>query len=214
MWLGEGSPRDDKVLDDATAVEMMRQPAVAEEKVDGANLGISVDARGGLQARNRGSFLAPGGHPQFKHLFRWLAVREEALRDALGANLILFGEWCYARHTVLYDRLPDWFIAFDVYEVATRRFWSRARRESLVRRLGLASVPLLGEGVFDRSRIEGLLGTSRFADAPMEGIYLRWEDGGFLTERAKVVRRTWVQPDEEHWSRRTMEPNRLGERHS
>ncbi len=33
--------------------------------------------------------------------------------------------------------------------------------------------------------------------------------GDWLVARAKVVRRDWVQPDEEHWARRAMSPNHL-----
>jgi hypothetical protein len=38
---------------------------------------------------------------------------------------ILFGEWLAAEHTVCYDNLPDWFLAFDIYDVASQKFYSR-----------------------------------------------------------------------------------------
>ena len=31
----------------------------------------------------------------------------------LGDRLILFGEWCAAQHSLDYETLPDWFLAFD-----------------------------------------------------------------------------------------------------
>jgi len=209
FWLGETAPRGDKLLDGETAAELLRKPFIAEEKVDGANLGLSVDASGRVRAQNRGAYLEGRTLPQFKPLSAWLAPREQVLREALGGGLILFGEWCYARHTVVYDALPDWFLAFDVYDRAAGRFWSRERRDVLVRRMGLASVPLLGAGLLDRRGIEKLMGASLVGSVPVEGAYLRWEDGDWLDARAKVVRRGWVQPDEEHWSKRAVEPNRL-----
>jgi hypothetical protein len=29
---------------------------------------------------------------------------------------ILFGEWCRAQHSVFYSRLPDYFLAFDIWD--------------------------------------------------------------------------------------------------
>lgn len=42
-----------------------------------------------------------------------------------GTRYILYGEWCAARHTVTYDALPDWFLAYDVYDTKEGRFFSR-----------------------------------------------------------------------------------------
>ena len=38
-----------------------------------------------------------------------------ALALTLTLNQVLFGEWCLARHSVPYTRLPGYFIAFDIY---------------------------------------------------------------------------------------------------
>jgi hypothetical protein len=38
---------------------------------------------------------------------------------------VLFGEWLAARHTMPYDCLPDWFLAFDVLDSHAQRFLSR-----------------------------------------------------------------------------------------
>jgi hypothetical protein len=211
FWLGDEAPRGDKLVDETATAGLLSKPVTVEEKVDGANLGLSVDPSGRIRAQNRGDYIDGRALPQFKPLSAWLAPREEALREALGDGLILFGEWCFARHTVAYDALPDWFLAFDVYDRAARRFWSRERREALVRRVGLASVPQLGagSGLFDRKGIEKLVGTSRIGSVPVEGAYLRWDTGDWLAARAKLVRQGWVQPNEEHWSKRAIEPNRL-----
>ena len=209
FWLSREAPRGDKLLSADKADELMRRPASVEEKLDGACLGISVGEDGILRAQNRGSYLAQGGHPQFRRLWPWLSAHQVALEEALGQGLLLFGEWCFARHTAAYDALPDWFLAFDVYDRQTGRFWSRERRDELARKAGIATVPLLATGSFDRAGIEPLLGKSMFGSEPMEGAYLRWDDGDWLVARAKVVRRGWVQPDEEHWARRAISPNQL-----
>lgn len=209
FWLGESPPRGDKLVSEQEAAELLKRPVIVEEKVDGACLGLSIGADGRLRAQSRGSFLSPGGHAQFAPLWRWLAARGDALAPLLDGERILFGEWCYARHTVAYDALPDWFVAFDVYDPSERCYWSVERRDALVATAGLTPVPLVAKGLFDRAALGTLMTRSHIGSCPMEGIYLRWEDGHRLVARAKVVRPGWVPPDEEHWSRRPVVPNRL-----
>src|SRR5437773_7886109 len=85
VWLGKGQPRDDKVLSPADAQEILRHEIVIEEKVDGANLGFSLDDQGELRVQNRGTFLSPETcHPQFKPLFRWIEFRRDALISSLS----------------------------------------------------------------------------------------------------------------------------------
>lgn len=209
-WLGAAAPRDDKVLSPADVQELLRDEVVVEEKLDGANVGVSLDSHGRLQAQNRGNHLvrlhAP---PQFKPLFRWLDERRADLVPGLSPELILFGEWCYAIHSVRYDALPDWFLGFDVYDRGPARFWSVARRNTLLERLGVKVVPTLATGRFDLPALRGLLGPSRFGDGNAEGLYVRRDDGPFLAMRAKLVRPEFVQDITGHWSDRALEPNRL-----
>src|SRR5512137_41173 len=131
-WLGTGSPRDDKVISPTEATALLAGAVVVEEKLDGANLGISVDPVGTLQVQNRGQYLHAPYSGQFVRLLSWLAQHQEALARALGKNLILFGEWCTARHSLNYVELPDWFLAFDVYDRNKASFWSTTRRNKLV----------------------------------------------------------------------------------
>jgi hypothetical protein len=209
-WLGDGQPRDDKVLAPHDARELLLHEVVVEEKVDGANLGFSVDERGVLRAQSRGAYLdldAP--KEQFKPLRRWLKAHADALADALFPDLMLFGEWCYAVHSVRYTRLPDWLLAFDVYDRASGHFWSAARRDALASTLGLAVVPRLGAGRFELPELEALLGNSRLTDGPAEGLYVRHDVGERLVARAKLVRSEFVQAIEEHWSRKALVPNAI-----
>lgn len=209
VWFGESAPRGDKLMDPAKAKALLRRPASIEEKVDGANLGLSVGPDGRLRAQSRGHYLEPRTAGQWRPLWRWLSLREANLVSALGSTLIVFGEWCYAEHSVAYDELPDWLLVFDVYDRVVGRFWSRKRRDGLADRLGLAVVPLLDEGVFSMSALRKKLGSSRLGGVPAEGVYVRWDEGDWLLERAKVVRPGWVMASDEHWSSRRLKTNRL-----
>jgi ATP-dependent RNA circularization protein (DNA/RNA ligase family) len=208
-WLSSAPARQDKVLSPPEVRDFLSAEVLVEEKVDGANLGLSVDSSGALRAQNRGSFLGSRASPQFQPLWPWLEARRERLVEALGQKLILFGEWCFAVHSIRYDALPDWFLAFDVYDREAGRFWSAERRDALVDRLGLARVPELARGCFTLAEVQKLLGPSRLTRAPMEGLYLRRDRGGFLEARAKLVRPEFVQAIEEHWSSRPLERNVL-----
>jgi hypothetical protein len=208
-WLGVDAPRGDKLLPPSDAGALLAGDVVIEEKIDGANLGLSI-SDGLLRAQNRGAYLdldALSG--QWKPLKRWLAAREQALLEALDPGLILFGEWCYAVHSVRYTRLPDWFLVFDVYNTSGREFWSVERRNALAVRVGAAVVPELGRGRFDLGSILRLLGRSQLTDSPAEGLYVRREAEGRLVQRAKLVRAEFVQAIDEHWSKRRFETNQV-----
>ena len=209
-WLGAGKPRHDKVLASREVEALLAGDVIVEEKVDGANLGFSVDEDGTIRGQNRGSYLdldAPQG--QWKPLKRWLSTRRHALAQALGPELLLFGEWCYARHSVRYTHLPDWFLAFDVYDRRKGRLWSVDRRTEFTKALDIRTVPELGRGRYDVARLTTLLGKSQVTDGTPEGLYVRREVGGVLTARAKLVRAEFTQTMDEHWSRRRLEENQL-----
>lgn len=210
-WLGSGSPRADKVLSSSEAHQFLSTPIVVEEKVDGANIGIYLDTAGTLQVKNRGTVLQPGSHPQFQTLWPWLAQRYGSLHEALSGRLALFGEWCFAVHTVRYRSLPDYFIAFDVYDRRARQFWSASRRDEWARSLEIVTVPVVATGRFTISELESLLSSlpSRFGDQPAEGLYLRKDKDGWLESRAKMVRPEFVQAIEKHWTKRALEENLL-----
>lgn len=210
-WLGEGSPRDDKVLSPAEAQAILTAPVVVEEKIDGANLGISVDHEGNLRAQNRGHYLDPPFFGQFEKLAPWLGSRAEALFDALEDRLILFGEWSAARHSLDYDRLPDWFLVFDVYDRNTHRFWSTARRNELACSLELRTVPQVMQGRITLAELKRILQSqpSAYRVGPMEGVVVRRENNEWLDARAKLVRPDFTQSIGMHWSSRGIQWNGL-----
>jgi hypothetical protein len=73
----------------------------------------------------------------------------------------------------------------------------------------LVSVPEVKRGHFTMKGLTALLGKSRVGRTPMEGVYLRREQEGWLHARAKVVSTAFQQQIEEHWTRRPVTPNHL-----
>lgn len=201
--------RRDKVLTESERDEFLRHELIVEEKVGGANLGVTFDAEGSIRAQNRGAYLRLPGSGQWKKLGEWLALRIDVLFEHLSDRYILFGEWCYAQHSVFYDRLPDWFLGFDIYDRESRRFLSSARRDRLLSKMHISPVPSLARGRFSFSVLKKLLSQSKLAEQPAEGLYLRFDQGDWLGQRAKLVCPPFIQAVDQHWSRSAIRPNRL-----
>jgi hypothetical protein len=209
-WLGDGQPRDDKLLAPEEVADLLSGDLVVEEKIDGANLGFSTNEDGGLLCQNRGAYIRREvAHEQFRTLWPWLATRSDALVDALWPDLMLFGEWCAAVHSVEYDALPDWFLGFDVYDRAEGRFFDTARRDGLLAALGMMPVPRIAAGRHTVETLKALIGDSRVGAVPMEGMVVRRDANGWNSMRAKLVRPAFTQAIDEHWSRRALRRNAL-----
>lgn len=210
-WLGDGEPRDDKVLAHAEVCNLLARPVVVEEKLDGANLGVSLDAAGNLRLQNRGQYLHPPYQGQFTRLGAWLPAHTDALFDAIQPELLVFGEWCAARHSLDYDKLPDWWLVFDVYDRTAGQFWSTKRRNELAAAHGLTTAPTLARGRFTLQELVTMVNDrpSSFREGPLEGIVVRSEDQDWTATRAKLVRAEFVQSIDTHWRTRTLEWNQL-----
>lgn len=120
---------------------------VVEEKMDGANSGVSFTAGLDLLCQSRGHYLSGGPREKhFRPLLQWADAHFDALADALQDRFLMYGEWMYAKHTVFYDRLVHLFLEFDVFDRSTQAFLSTPARRELLRDAPVVSVPVLYEG--------------------------------------------------------------------
>lgn len=210
-WLAKSAPRDDKILSPAEAEGLLAGQVVVEEKMDGANVGLSLDERGDLRAQNRGQYLMRPFSGQFSRLSGWLAQHEISLKNVIKPNLILFGEWCAARHSLNYVVLPDWFLLFDVYDRDEGRFWSSRRRNELAKISGLTTVPEIIRGQTSLGALKQLLSgmQSHYREGDMEGLIVRKESLDWCEARAKLVQSDFIDTIDTHWSKRVVEWNCL-----
>ena len=208
----------DHDLDAVPFRELAGRFVVVEEKIDGANSAISFDPSGCVRLQSRGHYLAGGAREKhFDLLKTWAAARSGALFDALGDRYVLYGEWLYAKHTVFYDRLPHYFLEFDVLDKETGDFLSTDRRREALCKAPVASVPVLWSG--SANSLEALVALvrpslykspqwrnvlkstceargldldliSRETDTSdlMEGLYLKVEENERVVDRLKYVR--------------------------
>jgi hypothetical protein len=120
---------------------------VWEEKVDGANVGVSFDDNFDLVLQSRGHVLRGGPREkQFALLKAWADSIAPQLLDVLADRYVMYGEWMFAKHTVYYDALPHYFLEFDVLDKLTGHFLSTRARHELLKRLPVASVPVVHAG--------------------------------------------------------------------
>jgi len=91
----------------------------AYEKLDGSCVGITMSSNNVLQFMNRGGFIEEKRpHEQWGALKRWAYKNYNKLYSIFKKTpgIIIFGEWLWAKHTIYYNRLPDYFIAFDTWD--------------------------------------------------------------------------------------------------
>ncbi len=210
---------------DLTAVpfaSLAGEHLVVEEKIDGANAALSFDGDGRLLLQSRGHYLTGG--PREKHfaLFKtWAACHQRAFQERLGDRYVVYGEWVYAKHTIFYDRLPHWFLEFDVLDRVEGSFLSTPARRELLDGLPISSVPVLREGpVPDLDSLWSLVRRSLYKSAAWrdslresadrsggstersiketdpednsEGLYIKVESRGTVQGRFKLVRPSFL----------------------
>ncbi len=155
----------DEDLKNVRFEEIKGRFVVLEEKVDGANCGVSFDEDGTLMLQSRGHFLNGGyGERQFDLFKTWAGCHQEKLWKLLGSRYMMYGEWLYAKHTVYYDKLSHYFMEFDIFDKQEQRFLSTAaRRRMLSNYPFIVSVRVLFEGCLDtKEQLVSYLGRSAF----------------------------------------------------
>ncbi len=152
----------DHDLSAAPFAELAGRHLVVEEKLDGANAGISFGPGGEPRLRSRGHHLTGGPRErQFAPFKAWAAAVAHRLRPRLGERYVLYGEWLYARHTVFYDALPHYLCAFDVLDTREGEWLSTPRRAELLEGTPVVPVPVLHSGPLEHlSDLTRLVGPS------------------------------------------------------
>lgn len=121
---------------------------VVEEKLDGANTGLSLDPETfELLPQSRGHVLSGGAREgQFSAFKEWATVHEAAIMDVLEDRFISYHEWTWAVHTKFYDALPHYLHEFDLLDRNAGKFLSTAARREVLAGTPYVSVPVLYEG--------------------------------------------------------------------
>jgi hypothetical protein len=197
LWPSDVATAGDRVVPDVERELWFHRHVVVEEKIDGANVTIwwedgrpRVASRGGPDAMDRGGQLGP--------LRAWADRRYEVLRPMLEGGAVLYAEWLWLSHTVVYEALPDYLVALDVLRPDSGLL-ALPERDELCRRARLAVPPRLFSGVLRSvAALLDLIGPSGLGSQPMEGVVIRRDDG----QLCKVVRPGFVRAGDDRIGRR------------
>ena len=185
---------------------------------------LTRNDQGDLFLQSRGHYLHGGGRERQYNLFKsWASLHEKAFYEVLSDRFVMYGEWMYAKHTVFYDALPDYFMEFDIYDRERGVFLSTSERRKMTERLPMVhSVPVLGEGSFrKKENVLSFIGRSNYItdnhiealrasavklgldpdeqcrsvdpSGIMEGLYVKMEESGTVVGRFKYVRASFLQ---------------------
>lgn len=202
-----GATNDDKI---ATSIEsLIKVPIVLTEKMDGSNTSLEAD---GCYARTHSG---PPTHASFDGL---KALHAEIKFD-IQKNMQIFGEWCYAKHSIEYNELPDYFLMFGVRELlGDDHYWySWDDVELFADYYGLFTVPVLFRGIVNSEKelqdlVNSFMNQPSACGGIREGVvarvYEEFSDKNFSSSVMKCVRANHVQTSE-HWKDQEIIKNKL-----
>jgi hypothetical protein len=162
---GSKSQPGDEGLKNIAFKNIQNRYLVIEEKMDGANSGISFSDSGELLLQSRGHFLVGGYRERHFNLLKtWAETHKNTLYQLLGKRYIMFGEWLYAKHTIFYNQLPHYFLEFDILDKKNGNFLSTKKRKTLLQNYPIiSSVKIIFEGKLnDQKKLTNLINDSFF----------------------------------------------------
>lgn len=192
-----GCTNDDKKLRDTFSFNTMDE-VVVTEKMDGENTTLYRDY---IHARS----LDSQAH--------WSQSYVRRLQAEIGYKIPekwrVCGENMYARHSIEYDHLEDYFLVFSIWDDKNRCL-SWKDTVHWCEKLLLKHVPILYKGVFDFGVLKKLEKNMNFDK--QEGYVVRNADSFYFNEFeynvAKFVRNNHVQTDPD-WKQNSTEINKV-----
>lgn len=174
---------------------------VITEKMDGENTSMYNDY---IHARSIDSLEAHPSRSRIKAL--WSTICSD-----IPEGWRLSVENCYAKHSILYNNLPDYALLFSIWNDKNMCL-SWADTKEWAELFGLKTVPVLYQGVYDEELIKKLH-KPVFNGNEREGYVIRPIDsfpyGEFRKWVLKYVRAGHVQASHDHWKSRMIIPNIL-----
>lgn len=209
--LGDG----DVVALQVEVESIFQQRINIEEKIDGASVGICL-FDGHPLIRNRDHILRKGyfkntaAKGQFRPIWTWFYENKKKFEQLNEqGSFAIYGEWMVAAHGIHYTKLPDWFIAYDIYDYEKRYFLSPVLARKTLEDLGF-TVPLLyladlfSGGYNELEQYTNTI-SSWACGCKAEGIYLKTFDDVKVLNRFKMVRTDFIRGA--FWDKKTITRN-------
>jgi hypothetical protein len=204
----KGCTNDDKK---ATSVDsLIGIPIIITEKLDGSN--ASLEHSGCFSRTHSG----PPTHASFDLLKSFHAK----IKYKIPTGLQLFGENCYALHSIAYSELPGYFLLFNVRDLNYQQpVWVEWQEVQMwAQEIGVPTVPILFKGeIFSelelKKMMQSLMAQPSACGGIREGVVVRvassFADEEFSSCVMKSVRANHVSPDNDHWKHKEIIKNKL-----
>ena len=201
----QGATDDDKTHT-LEAVERMfgGKQVIVTEKMDGEN--TTIYSTGECHARSPDS----ASHPSRDYV---RGKAREVGCAGLPEGWRLMGENLYAKHSIEYDLLPDYFVIFGVADASNNaRPWSEV--EEWADLLDLPHAPVLWQGTWNTKKVMSLYPFKSLMSSTgtSEGYVVRvagsFPMGSFDKYVAKFVRKGHVDALSRHWFQKSVVPNK------
>lgn len=195
LQMSPGASGDDKIISSLNGLTVT--DLVVTEKMDGENTTIYA---GGTYARSPDSRYHPSRD--------WMKAFAAGVSPQLGREERIVGENLYARHSIAYESLPSYFMAFAWIVGDEVQAWDLTLAR--LNELGITPVPTLYRGPFIPGLFEEL--AVSIDTLSQEGFVVRvatsFREAEMPFRMAKFVRADHVR-SEKHWMNTAVVPNRL-----
>lgn len=191
---------------------------VIQEKLDGASVGFGYENEHPL-IRNREHYLNKGfvgrtpAKKQFASIWTYYYNNKDRFAKLFDLGTFsVYGEWMIMQHGIHYTRLPDWFIAYDIWDWQTTQFLAFDRAQEILAECGFQMPKVLHRGtVGDYRHLEAMTQeNAQWADSKVEGVYVRVSGAQNLRNRFKLVREDFVQGA--LWDKKEVKRNSIQEK--
>ena len=172
---------------------------VVTEKMDGENTTLYSDY---IHARSIDSRYHPSRD--------WVKALQARIAYKIPVDWRVCGENLYAKHSIVYNELPSYFLAFSVWNENNECLsWDESQK--FFNELGLESPKVLYRGPWCQKTLENL----KLNTASQEGYVVRIAESFHYSEFNKSVAK-WVRKDhvakETHWMHSEVIPNKLAKK--
>lgn len=199
-----GSTSDDKFMTSTDG--LVGKQVIVTAKMDGENTSMYSDR---VHARSVNS----DAHPTRT----WIRALHGKIAHEIPEGWRICGENLYAKHSILYDKLPSYFMIFSVWNDKNNCLsWEDTKEWAAL--LGLPTVPELYEGEYNEALIKDVLNGARvglmasLGSSDVEGYVVRVANSfhyrDFRNFAGKYVRKNHVQTSE-HWMSQAVIPNKI-----
>jgi RNA ligase len=205
MTFSPGCSSDDKMLDNNNY--FLNCQIILTEKLDGSNFCFTKDA---CFARSH------AGSPTHKS-FDFAKSIHSNIKFSIPENYFVFAEYCFAQHSIFYDRLDHYLHIFAIYNQQDNSWLSWKNIKEFSEAINIPTVPVLFEGIFSSekdliNKCDSLMKEKSIYGEQREGIVISvtepFANDYFWKSKGKVVRANHVQTSE-HWKDQEIIKNKL-----